>query len=165
MSRTIFRSLWPWLCPLTSFLEQSCLEHISYTNWDMNPKFGVWIHLKMMECHVQFLGHSDLDLWPGYNFFRIWSCWISNSREWNVWQHTSKNFALILTLNRWVGFKRSKQFSFWKWSYQIKENDTYNYMQAIILSFQAPSIPRVESKGQNSFSWKLSYCISCCISN
>ena len=33
---------------------------------------------------------------------------------------------------------------------QIKDNDTYNNMQAIILSLHAPYTPRVGSKGQNS---------------
>ena len=23
----------------------------------MNPKFGVWMHLGMVECHVPFTGH------------------------------------------------------------------------------------------------------------
>ena len=32
--------------------------------WDRNPKFCVWMHLGMIECLVQFMGHCDLDLWP-----------------------------------------------------------------------------------------------------
>ena len=25
---------------------------------------GVWMHLGMVECHVPFSGHFDLDIWP-----------------------------------------------------------------------------------------------------
>ena len=52
------------------------------------------------------------------------------------------------------GVKRSKHF-FSENShvaYQIKENDTYNNMQALVLSLHTPSTPRVGPKGQNSFS-------------
>ena len=31
-----------------------------------NSKFGVWMHLGIVECHVPFLGHCDLDLWPSF---------------------------------------------------------------------------------------------------
>ena len=27
-----------------------------------NPKFGVWLHLGMVECRVPFTGHCDLKL-------------------------------------------------------------------------------------------------------
>ena len=44
----------------------SCPEHISYILWGRHSKFGVWMHLGMAECHVSFLGHCDLDLWPSF---------------------------------------------------------------------------------------------------
>ena len=38
----------------------------------MNPKFGVWMHLGMVECHVPFTGHSvTLNLTFGLVFFLI----------------------------------------------------------------------------------------------
>ena len=48
--------LWP------SFLEKSCPEHISYIIKRGNHKFGGWMQFRMVECHVPFLGHFDLDL-------------------------------------------------------------------------------------------------------
>ena len=39
-----------------------CLEHISYIILGRNPKFDVWIHLGVPECHILFSGHFDLDL-------------------------------------------------------------------------------------------------------
>ena len=27
-----------------------------------NPKFGVWMHLRMAECQVPFSGHCDLEI-------------------------------------------------------------------------------------------------------
>ena len=34
----------------------------------MNPKFGVWMHLWMVICHVPLLGHWELDICPSsYN--------------------------------------------------------------------------------------------------
>ena len=32
----------------------------------MNPEFGVWMHLGMVECRVAFTGHCDLDLRPRF---------------------------------------------------------------------------------------------------
>ena len=32
------------------------IVHIAFS------KFGVWMHLEMVECHIPFLGHCDLDL-------------------------------------------------------------------------------------------------------
>ena len=26
----------------------------------------MWMHLGMMECHVPFMGHYDVDLWPRF---------------------------------------------------------------------------------------------------
>ena len=40
-------------------------------------------------------------------------------------------------------------------AYQSKENDTYNNMEAIILSLHATLTPGVGSKGQNSFFLKV----------
>ena len=40
----------------------SCPEHISYIIKGRNPKFGGWMQIWMVECHVPFLGHFDLDL-------------------------------------------------------------------------------------------------------
>ena len=51
-SRSIFKSLWRW--PLTSFLEKSCREHISYIFSGRDPQFGVWMHLGMVICNVKF---------------------------------------------------------------------------------------------------------------
>ena len=36
--------------------------HIFYILWGRNSKFGAWMYLGMAECHMQFLGHCDLDL-------------------------------------------------------------------------------------------------------
>ena len=44
----------------------SCPVHISYILWGRNSKFCVYIHLGMVECHVPFSGHCDLDLWPSF---------------------------------------------------------------------------------------------------
>ena len=57
-NRTVHPSVRPASCPV----------HISYILWGRNSKFGVWIHLGMAECRVQFLGHCDpdLDLWPSF---------------------------------------------------------------------------------------------------
>ena len=38
--------------------------HITCIFWNMNPKFGVWVHLWMVECRVLFIGYCDLDFWP-----------------------------------------------------------------------------------------------------
>ena len=62
VSHTVFRSLCPK--PLASNLEKSCLKLISYIIWGWNRKFGVRIHLGVLECHILFAGHCDLDLWP-----------------------------------------------------------------------------------------------------
>ena len=61
--------------PLTSDLvfKLLCPEHISFIILDRIPKFGVWVHLGMMECRVQFMGHYDLDLWPSFKNNRILS--------------------------------------------------------------------------------------------
>ena len=40
--------LWP------SFLEKSCPEHIPYIIKGRNPKFGWWMQLWMVECHIPF---------------------------------------------------------------------------------------------------------------
>ena len=64
-----------------------------------------------------------------------------------VRQHTSKHFAHTRTPTpEWV--KRLKQFFSENGhiNYQIKGNDTYNIMQAIRLSLNAPSTPGVGSK-------------------
>ena len=45
-------------------LEKSCPEHISYIIKGRNPKFGGWMQLWMVECHIPFLGHFDLDPRP-----------------------------------------------------------------------------------------------------
>ena len=50
--------LWP------SFFEKSRPEHISYIIKGRNPKFGGWMQLGMVECHIPFLGHFDLGLLP-----------------------------------------------------------------------------------------------------
>ena len=44
------------------FLEKSCPEYISYIIKGRNTKFGGWMQLWMVECHLPFLGHFDLDL-------------------------------------------------------------------------------------------------------
>ena len=44
------------------FKKKSCPEHISYIIKGRNPKFGGWMQRLMLECHVQFLAHFDLDL-------------------------------------------------------------------------------------------------------
>ena len=33
---------------------------MSYTIEGSNPKFSVWMHLWMAECHIPFSGHFDL---------------------------------------------------------------------------------------------------------
>ena len=65
----------------------------------------------------------------------------------NVRQHISKYFAHTRTPTpEWV--KRFKQFFSENGhiTYQIKGNDTYNIMQAIRLSLNAPSTPGLGSK-------------------
>ena len=47
-------------------LKVMCPEHISYIILDRNPKFGLWMHLGMVECRVPFTGHCDLDLLPSF---------------------------------------------------------------------------------------------------
>ena len=37
-------------------------EHISYIIKGRNPKFGGWMQLLMVECHIRFFGHFYLDL-------------------------------------------------------------------------------------------------------
>ena len=46
----------------TSIRPASCLVHNSHILRGRNSKFGVWMHLGMVECRVPFSGHSDLDL-------------------------------------------------------------------------------------------------------
>ena len=43
-------------------LKYSCQEDISYIFCTRNPKFGMWLHFWMEECHVPFFYHCDLDL-------------------------------------------------------------------------------------------------------
>ena len=43
-----------------------CQAHISYIVCDRNSKLGGWMHLGMVEEHVQFLGQYDLDLCPRF---------------------------------------------------------------------------------------------------
>ena len=51
----------------------SCPVHISYILWGRNSKFGVWMHLGIVECHVPFLGHCDLDLdlWLSFYSYKV----------------------------------------------------------------------------------------------
>ena len=44
----------------------SCQEHIFYIICGKNSKFDLWIHLKVLKCHILFSGHCDLDLWPQF---------------------------------------------------------------------------------------------------
>ena len=85
-------------------------------------------------------------------FFRIWSCCISIKREQNTLQHGRNWFALTRTL--WVGSKSQNMLLSGNGhvACQIKDNDTYNKMQAIILSLHAPYTPRVGSKVKTVFS-------------
>ena len=39
-----------------------CVRNISYILCGRNPKFGVRMHLGMVEFRVPFTGHCDLDL-------------------------------------------------------------------------------------------------------
>ena len=45
--------------------------HISYNLWDRNSKFVVLMHLGMTGCHMPFLGHCDLDLWPSFKNYCV----------------------------------------------------------------------------------------------
>ena len=52
---------------LSSFVEfASSLVHISYILWARNTKFGVWMHLVVVECCVSLSGLCDIDLWPSF---------------------------------------------------------------------------------------------------
>ena len=33
----------------------------------------MWIRIGMAECHIPFLGHCDLDLWPSFKNNRVMS--------------------------------------------------------------------------------------------
>ena len=156
------------LCPLslTLFLDWSCPERISSIISGRSSKFGVWILLEMTECRIPFWGHCDIDLylWPCKSLFLIWSSCIYKEREWNTGQQTSKYFAITCILDPWEESKGQNRFFFENGhiTYQIKESDTYNNMQTIIVYSHAPSTPRVRAKCHSSFFfWKL----SCCISN
>ena len=46
----------------TKQTKTKCREHISYIIKGRNPKFCVWMQLLMVERHIPFLGHFDLDL-------------------------------------------------------------------------------------------------------
>ena len=81
---------------------------------------------------------------PKFNFFRIWSCCISNLRERRMQQHGSKYFAHTPPPTLCGGVKRSN-YTFSEHghvAYQIKGT-----MHANILSLQTPSTPVV---GQTS---------------
>ena len=54
--RGVTYHFWVTDLDLTVFLEQSCLEHFFYIILARNPKFGVWLHLWMAECHVTVFG-------------------------------------------------------------------------------------------------------------
>ena len=38
----------------------SCLEYISYIIWSRNPKFGMWVHLGLVEFRVPFWALCDI---------------------------------------------------------------------------------------------------------
>ena len=45
---------------------ESFPKHISDIIWGINPKFGVWLHIWVTECHILFSGHFGIDLWPQF---------------------------------------------------------------------------------------------------
>ena len=88
--------LWPW--PLVSVLEKLCPEHINcYIFWGRIPKYGVWVHLGVTECHIQFPG--NLTLTSGLRSRKIvfisYIIWGRNPK-YGVWVHLGVTECHIL---------------------------------------------------------------------
>ena len=56
---------------MTSVLENSCQEHISYIISVTNSKFGLWIHLGDAECRIMFHGYCSPNLELKLKFRKI----------------------------------------------------------------------------------------------
>ena len=63
------------------------LWHISYIFGGRNPKFSVWIHLRVVECHTLFIDHcvSFIKIYCFWGYFinlwhNSWFCLIINSQ-------------------------------------------------------------------------------------
>ena len=67
----------------------------------------------LWDCRVSHIIFGSLWPWPLTllkSFPQKLPFCISNQREWNTWQHTSRNFALIRILDSWVGSKGQNSF-------------------------------------------------------
>ena len=91
-----------------------CSEHISYILWGRNSKFGVYMHLGMVESHILFLSHCDLDLWPSFNnsVRSISLLFWDRNPKFGVWMHLGMVECLVpftghYDLDLWPSFNNN----------------------------------------------------------